>query len=72
MRSTTVSDAGLAMREDKPIALGAPYSVYVRTVRLALEEKGVMYGLGTVDIFSSRSLAKDEWEKFGLPNKQNR
>jgi glutathione S-transferase len=26
---------------DKPIVFGAPYSVYVRAVRLALEEKGV-------------------------------
>jgi hypothetical protein len=26
---------------DNPIVFGAPYSVYVRAVRLALEEKGV-------------------------------
>ena len=31
---------------------GAPYSVYVRIVRLALEEKGVAYRLEEVDIFA--------------------
>src|SRR5262244_2064840 len=36
---------------DKPIVFGAPYSVYVRTVRLALEEKGIAYELVPVDIF---------------------
>jgi hypothetical protein len=30
---------------DKPIVFGAPYSVYVRTVRLALEEKGSLTSL---------------------------
>jgi glutathione S-transferase len=38
---------------DKPIVFGAPYSVYVRAVRLALEEKGVDYELVPVDIFAS-------------------
>jgi glutathione S-transferase len=28
---------------EHPVVFGAPYSVYVRTVRLALEEKGVPY-----------------------------
>jgi glutathione S-transferase len=36
---------------DTPIVFGAPYSVYVRAVRLALEEKGVAYELVPVDIF---------------------
>jgi glutathione S-transferase len=38
---------------DRPIVFGAPYSVYVRAVRLALEEKGVDYELVPVDIFAS-------------------
>src|SRR5438309_1302524 len=37
----------------RPIVFGAPYSVYVRAVRLALEEKGVDYELVPVDIFAS-------------------
>jgi glutathione S-transferase len=37
---------------DKPIVFGAPYSVYVRAVRLAAEEKGVTYELVPVDIFA--------------------
>jgi len=39
-------------RDDKPIVYGAPYSVYVRAARLALEEKGVDYELVPVDIFA--------------------
>jgi glutathione S-transferase len=35
-----------------PIVFGAPYSVYVRAVRLVLEEKGVHYELIPVDIFA--------------------
>ena len=35
-----------------PIVFGAPYSVYVRAVRLALEEKGVPYELLPIDIFA--------------------
>ncbi|MCH7941592.1 MAG: glutathione S-transferase family protein [Proteobacteria bacterium] len=35
-----------------PTVFGAAYSVYVRIVRLALEEKGVAYRLEDVDIFS--------------------
>jgi glutathione S-transferase len=38
---------------DKPIVFGAPYNVYVRAVRLALEEKDVAYELVPVDIFAS-------------------
>lgn len=37
----------------QPIVFGAPYSVYVRAARLALEEKGVGYELVPVDIFAS-------------------
>jgi glutathione S-transferase len=36
----------------EPIVFGAAYSVYVRAVRLALEEKGVDYRLEEVDIFA--------------------
>jgi len=36
-----------------PIVFGAPYSVYVRAVRLTLEEKGVPYEVVPVDIFAS-------------------
>ena len=35
-----------------PIVFGAPYSVYVRAVRLALEEKGVPYELVPIEIFA--------------------
>ena len=37
---------------EHPIIFGAPYSVYVRVVRLVLEEKGVHYELIPVDIFA--------------------
>ena len=36
----------------KPILFGAAYSVYVRIIRLVLEEKGVAYELDEVDIFA--------------------
>ncbi len=36
----------------RPIVHGADYSVYVRIVRLALEEKGVSYELQPVDVFA--------------------
>ena len=39
------------MQEDKPMLFGEPYSVYVRAVRLVLEEKDVAYELVPVDIF---------------------
>jgi glutathione S-transferase len=35
-----------------PIVYGAAYSVYVRAVRLALEEKGAAYRLEEVDVFA--------------------
>ena len=38
--------------EKNPTVFGAPYSVYVRAVRLALEEKEVSYELVPVDIFA--------------------
>jgi glutathione S-transferase len=37
----------------KPIVYGADYSVYVRVVRLALEEKGIGYELVPVDVFAA-------------------
>jgi glutathione S-transferase len=37
---------------DDPIVFGAAYSVYVRSVRLALIEKGVRYRLVEIDIFA--------------------
>lgn len=37
----------------KPIVYGADYSVYVRIVRLALEEKGIDYELVPVDVFAA-------------------
>ncbi len=39
--------------DEKPVVFGAPYSVYVRAVRLALEEKGIDYELVPVDVFAS-------------------
>jgi glutathione S-transferase len=38
---------------ERPVVFGASYSVYVRAVRLALEEKGVEYKLEPVDIFAA-------------------
>jgi glutathione S-transferase len=40
------------MKGDKPLVYGAPYSVYVRAVRMALDEKGVEYELVPVDVFA--------------------
>jgi hypothetical protein len=40
---------------DSPIVFGAPYSVYVRAVRLALKEKGVQYELVPVDILRRKA-----------------
>ena len=42
-----------AAARTQPVVFGAPYSVYVRAVRLALEEKGVAYELVPVDIFAA-------------------
>lgn len=38
--------------DSKPVVFGAAYSVYVRAVRLTLEEKQVAYDLVPVDIFA--------------------
>jgi glutathione S-transferase len=40
----------------KPIVYGADYSVYVRIVRLALEEKGIGYELVPVDVFAAEGI----------------
>jgi len=37
---------------NEPVVFGAAYSVYVRMVRLALEEKAVPYSLVEIDIFA--------------------
>ncbi|CCV13328.1 glutathione S-transferase family protein [Mesorhizobium sp. STM 4661] len=37
----------------KPVVYGADYSVYVRIVRLVLEEKGIDYELVPVDVFAA-------------------
>ncbi len=44
---------------DQPIVFGAAYSVYVRTVRLTLEEKNVPYRLVEVDVFGDEGLPPD-------------
>ncbi|MFI4986703.1 MAG: glutathione S-transferase family protein [Alphaproteobacteria bacterium] len=49
------------MRE--PVVFGASYSVYVRIVRLALEEKGVPYRVSEVDIFASGGPPADYLER---------
>jgi glutathione S-transferase len=36
----------------EPVVYGGPYSVYVRAVRLALEEKSVPYRLVSIDVFT--------------------
>ncbi|RJT37504.1 glutathione S-transferase family protein [Mesorhizobium waimense] len=40
----------------KPIVYGADYSVYVRIVRLALEEKDIDYELVPVDVFAAEGI----------------
>lgn len=42
-----------------PTVFGAAYSVYVRIVRLALEEKGIPHRLTEVDIFAEGGLPAD-------------
>jgi glutathione S-transferase len=42
-----------------PTLYGAPYSVYVRAVRLTLEEKVVSYELVPIDIFASEGAPPD-------------
>jgi len=43
----------------KPVVIGAGYSVYVRIVQLALEEKGVDYDHEPIDIFDRDGLPLD-------------
>jgi glutathione S-transferase len=47
----------------KPVVYGAPYSVYVRAVRLTLEEKGVDYVLEPVDVFAREGPPKDHLQR---------
>lgn len=42
-----------------PIVFGAAYSVYVRSARLALDEKGVDYRLREIDVFAPGGPPKD-------------
>jgi glutathione S-transferase len=42
---------------------GAPYSTYVRSVRLALEEKGVPYDLVEVDVLSPEGAPKEHYAR---------
>lgn len=48
---------------NRPTLFGAAYSVYVRIVRLVLEELGVRYELAEVDIFSKQSVTPDYLER---------
>lgn len=48
---------------DDPTLYGAPYSVYVRAVRLALEEKGVPYRLVPVDVFAEGGVPPEHLER---------
>ena len=43
----------------EPVVYGAPDSVYVRAVRLALEEKGVPYRLVPIDVFTPNGPPKE-------------
>ena len=47
----------------EPILYGAPYSVYVRAVRLTLEEKGVAYRLEPVDIFAKEGIPANHLDR---------
>jgi len=44
---------------ERPVVFGAPYSVYVRAVRLALEEKGIEYKLEPVDILAAEGVPSE-------------
>jgi glutathione S-transferase len=46
-----------------PIVFGAAYSVYVRTVRLTLQEKGVGYRLDEIDVFTPGGPPRDYVEQ---------
>ncbi len=47
----------------QPLLYGAPYSVYVRAVRLVLAEKGVGYRLVPVDVFSPQGVPAGHLER---------
>jgi glutathione S-transferase len=47
----------------EPIVFGAAYSVYVRTVRLTLAEKGVGYRLDEIDVFAPGGAPRDYVEQ---------
>lgn len=49
----------------RPAVYGASYSVYVRAVRLTLEEKGVPYTLEPIDIFAGATPAYLQRQPFG-------
>lgn len=60
---------------EKPIVYGAAYSTYVRTVRLALHEKGIPYELVEVDVFAPGGPPKEYLERhpFGrIPSFEHR
>ena len=44
---------------NRATVFGAPYSIYVRIVRLVLEEIGVPYDLVEIDIFSKETVPAD-------------
>lgn len=48
---------------DQPVLYGAPYSVYVRAVRLALAEKGVAYRLVPIDVFDDAGALADQLDR---------
>ena len=49
----------MAQASDRPIVYGAAYSVYVRAVRLVLEEKSIAYDLVEVDVFAEGGVPSD-------------
>lgn len=51
------------MTSTKPILYGAPYSVYVRAVRLAFAEKGIDYDLVPVDIFAQEGVPPEHLKR---------
>ena len=53
----------MSAASSRPIVFGAGYSVYVRIVRLALEEKGVPYRLEEVDIFAEDGPPSDYFRR---------
>ena len=62
--STPSFERHLVQAASRPIVFGAHYSVYVRAVRLALEEKGVPTN-SSRSIFCARRTATRERHPFG-------